>query len=207
MIAKPTLLRRRSPSRPGSPRTRVKLLGLAAPGLVLLSWWGYRAARAQLLPPQAVLVLGGDLRREEFAADFAQRHPELPVWISGGSNPEFTQAVFADARIPGNQVHIDRSAVDTVTNFTTLADTLQAQQIRNVYLVTSDYHMRRSQMIGEIVFGSRGISLRPVPVPSQRPAESWVKVVRDMGRALIWVLTGYTGSTLSSEGRGKYLNR
>jgi uncharacterized SAM-binding protein YcdF (DUF218 family) len=155
----------------------------------------YRELRDYFKQPQAVLVLGGATERENFAAEFARQHPELPIWISGGSNPEYTEAVFSDAGIDPTRIHIDRAAVDTVTNFTSLVDKFRAQGINSVYLITSDYHMRRAQIIGEIVFGSRGITLKPVSVPSHQSTEPLAKALRDGARAILWLTTGETGST------------
>lgn len=162
-------------------------------------WAGYRGIRSQFAQPQAILVLGGAPEREDFAAEFARQHPNLPIWISSGSNLEYTEDVFASAGVDFNRLNIDRSAVDTVTNFTTLVDGLKAKGISSVYLITSDYHMRRARIIGEIVFGSRGIYLKPVPVPSHRNNEPVQKAVRDGVRAILWVTTGYTGAALSQQ--------
>jgi len=178
--------------------TRLKLL-LCSAVLVPLLWAGYRAVRAAVVQPDAILVLGGDPRREDFAALFARQHPSLPIWISSGSNQEYTEGVFADAGVDFKRLHIDRTAEDTVTNFTTLVDELQRRGISSVYLVTSDYHMARAQVIGEIVFGSRNISLHPVPVPSEKNSESALKTVRDIVRSMLWVTTGYTGSPFNQE--------
>jgi uncharacterized SAM-binding protein YcdF (DUF218 family) len=160
-------------------------------------WMGYRGLRNSFVQPSAILVLGGDPGREDFAAAFARQHPDLPIWISSGSNQEYTEGVFADAGIDFQRLHIDRTAQDTVSNFTTLVDELQKRGVSSVYLITSDYHMRRAQVIGEIVFGSRDISLRPIPVPSNEESESLLKAVRDGARAILWVTTGHTGATLS----------
>jgi uncharacterized SAM-binding protein YcdF (DUF218 family) len=116
--------------------------------------------------------------------------------VSSGSPEWYAQKVFAKAGINRNRLHIDRRAVDTVTNFTTLADELQAKGINSVYLITSDDHMRRARVIGEIVFGSRGIGLKPIPVPSGREPEPIEKCLRDGARAVLWVTTGHTGATL-----------
>ncbi len=159
-------------------------------------WFGYREIRHYLVQPQAILVLGGTPKREEFAAEFALRHPEMPIWVSGGSPREYTEGVFVDAGVNPTRLHIDRNAVDTVTNFTTLVDQLRARGISSVYLITSDYHMRRACVIGELVFGSRGIDLKPVPMPSDQATEPLVKAVRDGARAILWLTTGHTGSTL-----------
>ena len=167
--------------------------------IALSSWFGYRAILAHYQTPQALLVLGGAQQREIFAADFARSHPQLHVWVSGGSNPEYSEWVFEEAGIAPERVHLDYQAVDTVTNFTTLADRLRAQGIYSVYLITSDYHMRRACTIGEIVFGSRGISFKPIPVRTGQPPEPLFKTIRDGARSLVWVTTGYTGSDLRSD--------
>ncbi|EKQ70774.1 hypothetical protein OsccyDRAFT_1079 [Leptolyngbyaceae cyanobacterium JSC-12] len=164
--------------------------------LIPFLWIGYRWGRSYFTQPEAILVLGGDLDREHFAAAFAREHPDLPIWISGGSNEAYAEGVFSDAGIEFSRLHIDRTAQDTVTNFTTLVDKLQARGISSVYLITSDYHMQRARVIGEIVFGSRDMYLKPVSVPSQRDSESVLKSIRDGARAILWVATGHTGSTL-----------
>lgn len=144
-----------------------------------------------------MLVLGGATEREVFAAEFARQHPELEIWVSGGSNPEYADWVFSEAGIDLNRVHFDRRAVDTVTNFTTLVDELHAKGIESIYLITSDNHMRRASVIGEIVLGSRGIVFKPIAVPSGSEPEPLQKAIRDGVRALLWVTTGHTGSTFS----------
>jgi uncharacterized SAM-binding protein YcdF (DUF218 family) len=171
-----------------------KLLGFA---LVLgLGYVALREIRALLQEPEAVLVLGGSTAREQFAAEFARKHPDLPVWISSGSNPEYAEWVFSEAGIERDRLRLDYRAVDTLTNFTTLVDEFESQGIRSIYLITSDYHMRRAWVIGKIVLGSRGIEFKPVEVPSTQPAETTDKVLRDAARAVLWVTTGHTGATL-----------
>ena len=160
-------------------------------------WFGYQHLKSEFQRPQALLVLGGATEREVFAAKFALAHPELPIWVSSGSNPEFAQWVFSEAGIESDRVHLDYRAVDTVTNFTTLVDELKAQGIESVYLITSDDHMRRAQIIGEIVLGSRGISFKPVAVPSGRTPEPMEKALRDGARAILWLTTGYTGANFT----------
>jgi uncharacterized SAM-binding protein YcdF (DUF218 family) len=164
--------------------------------IVLLLAIGYRQVQSYLVTPQAVLVLGGAVEREEFAAEFAKQHPDLPIWVSSGSNREYSEWVFAEAGIARERVHLDYRAKDTVTNFTTLVEDFQNQEINSIYLITSDDHMRRARIIGEIVFGSRGISIKPVAVESGRSPEPLEKAIRDAARSLLWVTTGYTGSTV-----------
>jgi hypothetical protein len=58
--------------------------------------------------------------------------------VSGGSNPEYAEWVFAEAGIDLKRLHLDYRAVDTVTNFTTLVDELKARNINSIYLITFD---------------------------------------------------------------------
>ncbi|NET30744.1 MAG: YdcF family protein [Cyanothece sp. SIO1E1] len=165
--------------------------------LTVSLWLGYRQAKGYFRQPQAMLVLGGAPERELFAANFAREHPHLPIWVSSGSNPEFAEWAFAEAGIDLTRVHLDYRAVDTVTNFTTLVDDLQTENINSVYLITSDYHMRRACMIGHIILNSRDISFEPVVVPSEQLPETLGRTLRDGARAIFWILTGQTGSELT----------
>ena len=164
--------------------------------LLIVCWFGFHQLKSYWEQPQALFVLGGAAEREVFAANFARQHPQLPIWVSSGSNPEYAEWVFAEAGIEPERLHLDYRAVDTVTNFTTLVDELKTQGIHSVYLITSDDHMRRARIIGEIVLGSRGISFKAIPVPSGRAPEPIEKVVRDGVRAIVWLTTGYTGASL-----------
>lgn len=165
--------------------------------LLAAFWFSYQHLKGEFQKPKALLVLGGATEREVFAANFAHKHPGLPIWVSSGSNPEFAEWVFSEAGIKSDRVHLDYRAVDTVTNFTTLVDELRDRGIDSLYLITSDDHMRRAWIIGEIVFGSRGISFKPVAVPSGREPEPMQKAVRDGVRAIVWLTTGYTGANFS----------
>lgn len=162
--------------------------------LLPLIWLGQRQVKAQFSRPQVALVLGGAAEREWFAAEFAQANPDLEIWVSSGSNPEYAEWVFQSTNVPLERVRLDYQAVDTVTNFTTLVDDLQTAGIDHIYLITSDYHMRRATIIGQIVLGSRGITFRPVEVPSSLAPETMARGLRDGARALLWVFTGRTGS-------------
>ena len=122
---------------------------------------GYQQLAGSIEAPQALLVLGGAIEREVFAAEFARQHPNLQIWVSSGTNPEYAEWLFSDAGISQTRLHLDYDAVDTVTNFTTMVDKLKSQGITSIYLITSDDHMRRARVIGEIVLGSRGINFKP----------------------------------------------
>jgi len=157
----------------------------------------YLRYQQRFLDPPVALVLGGAPEREQFAAQFAKAHPNVRIWVSSGSNPEYARWVFDQANVPNEQWALDYQAVDTVTNFTTLVGKLKTRQIDQVYLITSDYHMRRASVVAQIVLGSRGINFKPVAIPTkdepERP-ETLARDVRDGMRSLFWVVTGKTGS-------------
>lgn len=167
-------------------------------GLLAISaccWVGYRQLATQFSEPQAIFVLGGSPDREKFAADLALKHPDLPLWVSSGSPEEYSYWVFDQAGVDRQRLHLDYRAVDTLTNFTTLVDDLKKRGITSVYLVTSDYHMRRAQWIAEVIGSERGILFKTVPIPSDRSPEPILKAFRDSGRAMVWLATGYTGAS------------
>lgn len=155
-----------------------------------------RHLQVQIARPQTALVLGGSEKRERFAAELAQRNPDLDVWVSSGSPEGYVKQIFAKAGIASDRLHLDYEAQDTVTNFTTLLDDFQAQGVKSVYLITSENHMRRARVVGEIVFGSQGILIKPLVVESSGEAEMWLKSARDGARALLWLFTGETGVEL-----------
>lgn len=167
-------------------------LGLAALTIAGAFWEGSRQLRSLQASPEAILVLGGAEERERHAADLAARHPHLEIWVSSGSPRWYAERIFSGAGVARERIHLDYRALDTVTNFTTLVDEMHGRGIGSVYLVTCDRHMLRARLIGEIVFGSRGILLKPSSVPSQRqlPAEL-PKAARDGLRSLVWVAVGW----------------
>ncbi|MBD2297283.1 YdcF family protein [Nostoc sp. FACHB-190] len=144
---------------------------------------------------QAILTLGGGSDREEFTASFAHFYPDLKIWVSSGSPPKRAREIFHAAGIDKNRVYLDYEATDTVTNFTTLVDTFKQQQIQHVFLITSKFHMPRAKAIATIILGSRGIAFTPVSVPSHSTElESIFRILRDILRSLLWIITGYTGA-------------
>jgi uncharacterized SAM-binding protein YcdF (DUF218 family) len=150
------------------------------------------------IQPKAIFVLGGHEERERWAAKLARQHPELQIWVSSGSPEGYVKGIFAKAGVMSDRLHLDYRAKDTVTNFTTLVDDLKAKGIKRVYLVTSANHMGRAYVIGEIVFGSRGIEIEPVIAPSHSPPEAWAKSIRDATRAIIWLISGNAGESFKN---------
>ena len=170
-----------------------KLLISTAPLWLPIGWLGYREVENTWIQPQAIFILGGEEAREIFGAKFAHTHPRLPVWISSGAPPSYAKKVFKKAGVSVDNLHLDYQAIDTVTNFTTQVDRFKSKGITSVYLVTSDDHLSRARIIGEIVFGSQGIKVKPISFESGRDSEPIQKTVRDSFRSLLWLTTGYAG--------------
>ncbi|MEM9092305.1 MAG: YdcF family protein [Cyanobacteria bacterium P01_F01_bin.53] len=156
-------------------------------------------ARHRAPTPQAILTLGGGIEREKLTAQLAIEHPTLDILISSGSPPQQIIEVFTVAKAPTEQLHLDSQATDTVTNFTTTVNKLQQKNIEHIYLVTSDFHMRRAEAIAFWVLGSRSIAYTPIKVPSEnvpirRQPESTLRTIRDIIHSLLWITTGKTGA-------------
>ena len=149
--------------------------------------------------PQAIFVLGGDFERTRFAGEFWQSRRDLDVWASDFRwNLDRQQRILKGFGLSSEQLHLDGAATDTVTNFTSLVDDFVDDDLQHIYLITSDYHMRRSRAIATVVLGSRGVVVTPIAVDSRRDEdEALVRVVRDFGRSLLWVLSGKTGASLN----------
>lgn len=176
---------------------KYRFLAVAGLTLTLLAIIPLRLAIAttQTPHPQAFLTLGGDPPREQYTAELAKWYPSLEVWVSSPPQPEKTYALFQAANI-ATRLHIDNRASDTVTNFTTLVSDFKKRQIQHLYLITSKNHMPRAKAIAFFVLGSQGIAFTPLSVPSDQPQESVIRILRDIARSLLWMITGYTGANL-----------
>jgi uncharacterized SAM-binding protein YcdF (DUF218 family) len=169
---------------------------------ILLSL-GYIPARLALAQQQApdpsvILILGGSSDRETFAAQLAHHQPNLDIWVSSGS--PYAVRIFREAGIPNSRLHFDCRATDTVTNFTTVVSDFKRRGIQHVYVLTSDFHMARASAIATVVFGSQGIAFTPISVPNLQPrTESRLRILRDVGRSLVWVASGRTGASLKRQ--------
>ncbi len=141
--------------------------------------------------PQLILVLGGDIDRE-VAGIRISKELNIPLLISGGSNPEYSDWLIQNEKIPNYLVKRDYRAKDTLANFTYIVDELLEENINHILLITSDYHLDRAKVVGSIIAGSRGIRITslPVPCPSSCKEEGKRKRNIDIFRAVIWVATG-----------------
>lgn len=168
----------------------LKWLTMLGMGLAMV--WLLRAAgQHPVQPPQLILVAGGFEYRERHAARLAREY-SLPVVVSGGLSANYGRALFLEEGVQEPQLSRDDQASDTLENFTTLLADLKQRQVRHLLLVTGVDHMPRASLVGQIVAGSRGIQVTPVPVDCGESCvwESPLKVAADGLRAMIWVVSG-----------------
>ncbi len=141
-------------------------------------------------PPQAIVVLGGDisrsgsdglvlqpgalsLQRERTGADL-YRHTHLPILISGGSLHDGESplaAVMADSMEHDFQVPVrwaETGSRDTWDNAHLSAVILRENGIHSVYLVTQAWHMRRAIL----AFAGTGITVTAAPTRIDRMQSS-----------------------------------
>ncbi len=174
----------------------------------LISWLTpfkpYLKALTSRKNPQAILVLGGDINREHVGINIAQ-HLNLPLIVSGGSNPEHAKWLISQSGLPANQAKLDYRAQDTLSNFTTLVDELASEGVGHLLLITSKDHLPRAMAVGNVVAGSRGIKLTSLPVPCSPNCkqESFKKQLFDLFRALAWVVTGKDLKSFTQTNWGK----
>jgi uncharacterized SAM-binding protein YcdF (DUF218 family) len=185
-------------------RVQKRRYWLGLTGLFLLGLGAWIPLRLSLthgsgVPPQGILVLGGDPNRMYWAADLARKYSDLPVWISDGAvNREVNLAIFQKGGIARERITHPLCATDTVTDFTCAVNSISEGKIHHLYLVTSDFHMARARAIAYWVLGSRGIRVTPVEVPCLCAIqESGLHILRDQLRAILWLTTGRTGASLN----------
>lgn len=145
----------------------------------------------------ALLALGGDVRREHYAIALAesQEFRNCTLYLSSG----ILDSSYLGLQRLGPRAVTDRSAVDTVANFTTLLPYIRKAKQTEIVCVTSASHLRRAGIIGRIILGSQGIRLRmrSVPGTENEESESIFRVARDALRAVLWTLTGFTGESVA----------
>jgi len=146
--------------------------------------------------PQAVLVLGGEVERELEAARFMQQpeNAKLHMWVSSGHLQPYNEVWTPIA----DRMHVDWRGVCTVTNFSTLQQDISQHGVNHIYIITSQYHMRRAEWVAFCIM-TLGAGIRvtphaindPVYVPEHtKRRETNFRVARDVLRCFVWLLMG-----------------
>lgn len=162
-------------------------------------------------------MLGGSSERMQFAAEFWQSQRNLEIWVSDyESNLDKNRRIFQQFGVPNGQLRFDGRATDTVTNFTTLVKDFVKQKLQHLYLITSDYHMRRARAMvrstrrrrSQLLFlGVTVLWLRLwqclQALKSQNLCCEWCEIAGDRplggssGASLLWILIGRTGASFN----------
>ncbi len=174
----------------------IAILALLTGLLLHRSFQLYQAAHR---PVDAVLVLGGSIRREMAAAELARDNSQLPILISAGSPAPCVWAIAErEAQAyrsklgdidPKAQIWLESCATSTLGNYRFSLPILESWGARHVQLMTSGTHQLRATGLGRIILGSHGIWLSPTPVvETGRPGnqESKLKTAVDWMRGLAW---------------------
>lgn len=141
-------------------------------------------------PVSAILVLGGSIHREIYAAELAKTN-SLPILISQGSADPCIWLIFQRASAPVDQIWLEKCAHSTFDNFQFSLPILQSWKVKKVKVITSRSHLPRAQWLGQIMLGSHGIWVDVELAKHQgRPGnrEFWVKTSLDLIRASIWAV-------------------
>ena len=138
-----------------------------------------------------ILELGGNIERMETALEMARLHPETILIVSSEGSPDAVMGRVNNDQLSWQRVLLDYNAWDTVTNFTKTVDLVRSYRARRVYVVTDEFHMKRSMAIARGVYFLSGVELVPVPRPSAKKSEDPQLVRWDRFRAWLWRFTGY----------------
>jgi len=140
-----------------------------------------------------ILELGGNTSRMKTAIALAKIYPDAQIIISSEGNPVGVNDMLEAAGISEDKYIFDYNAWDTVTNFTKTLQLVKSYKPQNVYVVTDQFHMRRSMVIARAVYVLQGINLHPVPYlgTTSKGSEDDYLVKTDCLRAWLWRLTGY----------------
>lgn len=143
-------------------------------------------------PIDAILVLGGSIRREMMIAESVAQGNHLPVLISHGSQPPCIRLLFDRVAAPLDQVWLETCAESTFDNFRYSLPTLQRWQTQHIQVITSPTHLPRAEWLAKIMLGSHGIWVEMqlaqetgVPGNFEHPFKTAIDVGRSLGWAIV----------------------
>jgi len=147
----------------------------------------------QQKPVDAILVLGGSIRREIYVANLAKQYPNIPILISEGSKDPCILLLFERAKAPKTNVWLEKCANSTFGNFFFAVPILKQWGVHKVKVVTSPTHLPRAKWLAEIHLQSHGIAVeidavREIGIPGNH--ESKLKTGLDVTRSIIWAFVG-----------------
>jgi uncharacterized SAM-binding protein YcdF (DUF218 family) len=161
---------------------------------LLLVWLGTIALSLSLSstkPVDGILVLGGSVRREIYAAQLAKQFPQVPILISQGSADPCIWLIFERSQAPVDRVWLEHCAESTFGNFYFAVPILRQWQAHKVKLITSGSQATRAKLLAQILLGAHGIAVetdvvQEIGIPGNR--ESYLKTGLDVTRSLGWAV-------------------
>jgi uncharacterized SAM-binding protein YcdF (DUF218 family) len=156
-----------------------------------------------------ILVLGGDpARNTEAARVINEVDSSAIIVVSSDTALRTIDGIYKTANVAPHVIWYDFNAWDTVTNFTETFRWVMARKPRRVYVITSDYHMRRSMAIGRVVYFLTGVRLVPIVHKSNdlRRREPLAAALNNALRAAWWRISGNPGGPRSRSARMPWFN-
>lgn len=180
------------------------LLFLIIAMIIMVSrWFRPLICREVTGPPDVIFVLGGpEIERQEMAVQMSQELKHCKIYVSSGK-----EGIIKMAGLSHRLKH-DRRATDTVTNFTTMIPVFRGEKYRHILIITSDYHFKRANMIGNLILMwyydmhfSWKIAIKDENKESSNEfhtfddlqlwnAETNFRIARDSIRIVLWLLIG-----------------
>lgn len=142
-------------------------------------------------PVDAILVLGGSIRREIYAAQLARNNPQIPILISTGSLDPCISLIFSREGSPPENIWLERCANSTFDNFFYSVPILKKWRANKVKIITSPSHLPRAQWLAEIHLGVQGIATEMDLVVEQGipgNQETEFKTRLDVLRSIFWAI-------------------
>ena len=113
----------------------------------------------------------------------------VPVFVSSpGTN---ISAACQAAGGCAKRVRLDTTATDTLSNFTSLSPIFYGRDDRRVLVLTSSSHEDRARDVARVVLEAGcGIATTVIGLPCSSSPENTMRRLRDLARAMLWLLTG-----------------
>jgi uncharacterized SAM-binding protein YcdF (DUF218 family) len=140
-----------------------------------------------------VLHLGGNVNRTYKAAEIAAQFPLTKIIVSSEGGINQVLDIYKEKGITQDRIDLDFAAWDTVTNFTETKNKIIALQPKKLYVVTDEFHMRRSMTIARLCYFDTDIEIIPCSSLYNSPdvKESTKLVLYDAIRSGIWARTSH----------------
>jgi len=137
-----------------------------------------------------ILHLGGNLDRTYKAAEIAKQLPLTKIIVSSEGGINQVLDIYKKEGITQDQLDLDFTAWDTVTNFTETKAKIKLYRPKKLYVVTNQFHMLRSMVIANICYFNNNLEIIPCNVPNfSDRKESISLILGDAVRAGIWRAT------------------